>query len=131
MKTYPEVTTIPTDENLCWSSDGEDFSCDSLGEMLDQAGGPIGPIVYLADKEPLEVSEFLRADATIDQMRDMAIDDSDAAESWAMQVVATEIAIAELQSALDAWAAKHLPPMNIYRHTNIRQYTLTQDDVIE
>ena len=131
MKAYPEVTVIPSDDNLCWSADAEDFSALSLGELLDQAGGPTGPIVYLADKEQLEVSEFLRAGATIDQMRDMAIDDSYAAESWALHVDPDKSAVAELQSLLNAWAARHLPPMMIYRPTNIRQYTLTEDDVIE
>ena len=131
MKAYPEVTVIPSDDNLCWSSDAEDFSAQSLGELLDQAGGPIGPIVYLADKEQLEISEFLRAGAIIDQMRDMAIDDSQPSEDWAMKIDPDDSAVVELQSLLNDWAAKHLPPMNIYRPTNIRQYTLTEDDVIE
>lgn len=131
MKAYPEVTVIPSDDNLCWSSDAEDFSAQSLGELLDQAGGPIGPIVYLADREPFEISEFMSADRIIGECLCLASNDCEAADTRASAIDVSDAAIEELQSLLNAWAAKHLPPMNIYRPTNIRQYTLTEDDVIE
>lgn len=116
-----------TDEiELCWSDNGEDYSFQTLGDLLDCHDHEVGDVVYVGESHRPAASEFVSTDDVIDAVRDRA---SEEHGHWAEDFadVSAE-AEQELQALLEAWAEKHLC-VTFWHVKNTRKHTITAEDL--
>jgi hypothetical protein len=116
-----------TDE--CWSRDEEQFSYDTLGELLDNHDDlDVGDTVYTGVAETPDPAEWVDADDIIEQLACRAGDDcGEFADDY--PDVSKEAKL-ELQRLLESWARKHCTP-TWYMVKNVREHEITAEDLAE
>ena len=82
-------------------------------------------MVYVGEKRILTTNQFVDAADVIEMMADRA---SEFAEDCDDYPDVTDEARAELDGLLHNWIMKHCPP-RIWMPENVREYTLTADDL--
>lgn len=114
-----------------WSVDNEIFRYDSLRQLIDWNVGTFNPgdTVYVGIAKPPVLSEFCDADDVIDLMMDRGADIGGGFADDFMSNVTNE-AKSELTELLKAWMEKHVE-VNFFTVENVREYILTQDDLLE
>ena len=111
-----------------WSHDGERFSYDTLGELLDCNELQVGDTVYTGDGETPDPAGWVDADDIIEQLACRAYDDcGEVAEDY--PEVSKE-AKAELESLLEAWVRKHCTP-TFYMIKDVQEYVITAEDLAQ
>lgn len=119
---FPDLTS------KCWSLDCEDFNYESLGELIDAHSDllEVGQVVYYGTLETPSAGEFLNVDSIIEQMGERAWDEyGEYADGYPDL---NKDAIKELDEFLIAWGNKYCPP-TFHSVENIKEYTLTEDDI--
>jgi len=113
----------------CWSVDEENYTCDSLAELIaENEGLAIGDTVFVAEARHPKISELCNAHEIIDRMGESAYD---IAGEWGEDYPnVTKEAEAELGALLETWVNKHCPP-TFFTVEKSRPYVLTEDDVEE
>lgn len=113
-----------------WAKDEEWFDSDSLGELIDNHAASDefepGRVVFFGDVVDIKLGNLCDADDVIDMMGDRAYDECGEAADCYPDV--TQEAKDELNALLAAWMEKHAKP-TFYRVVNVRQYTLTAEDL--
>lgn len=112
-----------------WSRDEEYFNFSNLGELLDTYDDlSVGQTVYVGDKVPQDPSSWFDASDLIEELSCRAYDAcGECAEDWPD---VTNEAQEEFNVFVAAWIEKHCP-VNFYSITNVRPYTLTEEDLSE
>lgn len=111
-----------------WSHDGERFSYDTLGELLDCNELQVGDTVYTGDGVRPDPAEWVDDDDVIEQLSCRAYDEcGEIAEDY--PEVSKE-AKAELEALLGAWARKYCTP-TWYMIKDVREYEITAEDLAE
>lgn len=121
--------TPETSSDQVWSRDEEYFNFSDLGELLDTYDDlEVGQVVYVGDKVPQDPSSWFDADDLVEELGNHAYDTcGECAEDWPD---VTREAKAEFDAFLAAWIEKHCP-VSFYSVTNVRPYTLTEEDLSE
>lgn len=115
-----------TKKTKCWSADGENFSFDSLGDLLESHPDLIaGSVVHFGEQVEAIPSKFVSASDVIEQIGERAYEF--AGEHTEGYPSCTKEHVADLQSLLEGWISK-CPKPNFYRVENVQQYTLTDED---
>lgn len=121
-----QMTNTPMTE--CWSANNEDFSHESLGDLLDSHDDlRPGDVVYRAEAHMPKVSHLVYADDVIEQIGDRAYDiGGEYAEDYPE---CTKEQAAELQTLLEQWLSE-CPPPRFFSVKNVQPYTLTEGDFL-
>lgn len=113
----------------CWSLDEENFSFDSLEDLIacnDHLGA--GDEVYRGTKRHEDPGGWVDADDVIENLSCRA---SDEAGEYADDYPdISEDAKDELQAFLEWWARRHAQP-TFYTVENVTPYTLTEEDLAQ
>lgn len=124
----PAAAPISSEPEYCWSRDNEDFTYDTLGDLLDSHADELAPgmTVYVGTAVRPSTSELYDASDAIDMIADRAGDiGGDYADGFPD---VNKAAVAELDALLKGWIEKHCMPTPFYRVSNVREHVLTQDD---
>jgi hypothetical protein len=118
----------------CYSADGETFSHESLGALIDNDELQVGDTYYEADSEPLKAGDCLRPhviENLLECMDERLWDLANAMPDNPFSGVSPE-ARNELRSLVLAWAERHV---DLTRYWHIvgepRQCVLTPDDLAD
>jgi hypothetical protein len=111
-----------------WSYDGERFSYDTLGELLDCNELQVGDTVHTGDGVTPDPAEWVDVEDVIEQLACRAYDEcGEIAEDYPN---VSDEAKAELKVLLEAWAHKHCTP-TWYMIKDVIEYEITADDIAE
>lgn len=111
----------------CWSVDGEEFTFDNLGDLLDSRGDELRPghKVWRGTAFPPSLSSLADADSVIEDIRERAYDFGG---EWADNYPeVTPEHKAKLQTLLEQWLAE-CPSPRFYQVTDAKPYILAIDD---
>lgn len=111
----------------CWSVCGEEFTFDSLGDLLDSRGDELRPghKVWRGTAAPPSLSSLVDADRVIEDIGERAYDFGG---EWADNYPETTPEHkAKLQAFLEQWLAE-CPSPRFYQVTDATPYVLTVDD---
>lgn len=113
--------------NISWSSNGEDFRYDTLSDLIDCEGPPVGKVVHFGDVCDIEPSDLIDADDVIQTMQDRAYDEAgEHAENYAENV--SDEAVKELNDFLSAWINKYASP-TFFVVKNVHEHIITEEDL--
>lgn len=117
--------TIEKDE--CWSRDGENYSYQTLGDLLDSHDDlKPGDTVYVGTPIRPDPTTFIEADDVIATLSDRAYDEcGEYAEDFPDVTIEAK---AELDALLDEWVHKHCH-VTFYSVEDTREYTVTAEDI--
>lgn len=125
------------EKELRWASsdDCENWSCDSLGELIDEMGSDeiveAGRVVFVGEVQRLDKMRFLPdADSIIETIGEYAYDNGGGEYSEDYPSI-DKAGKDSLNHALRQWAAAHLPEPTFYLIDNVKPYTITADDLKE
>jgi hypothetical protein len=121
------IVADATDEY--WSRDEENFSYESLGELLDSHDDlEIGDVVYVGRRIVPDPGDWTDAEEVLEQLACRAVDDcGEFADDYPE---ASKEAKAELNALLATWARKHCIP-TFYMIKDVREYEITAEDLVE
>jgi hypothetical protein len=110
-----------------WSRDEENFSYESLGELLDSHDDlKVGDVVYVGRGVVPDPGDWTDAEDVLEQLACRAGDEcGEFADDYPE---ASKEAKDELNALLAAWARKHCTP-TFYVIKNVRQYEITAEDL--
>ena len=116
-----------------YSTDDEYYCHETLGDVFDAlvSDGRLmaGTIYWEADFQPMETQQALSAAWVLDEADEKGYDLI--GESWDSPFSVSRDAQLELQSMLDAWAAKHVDVSHYYTIVGKpRQMTVTEADLL-
>ena len=111
----------------CWSVDGEEFTFDSLGDLLDSRGDELRPghKVWRGTAKGPAMADLADADNVIEDIATRAYDFGGEFADGFPEV--TPEHKAKLQAFLEQWLAE-CPSPRFYQVTNVVSYALTADD---
>jgi hypothetical protein len=114
-----------TEKEECWSVNNEDFTYSELGELLDcNAELKVGDMVYVGDAVRPSVWRLCDANDVIDTIADRAFDIAGEHAEDCAEV--SDEAVAELNTLLSTWIAKHCN-LNFWEVKNVREVVLTAE----
>lgn len=116
-----------SDTKECWSVDGEEFTYDSLGDLLDSRGDELRPghKVWRGTAQLPTMSSLADAGNVIEDIAERAYDFGG---EWAVDYPeVTPEHKAKLQALLEQWLAE-CPSPRFYQVTGVAPYELTADD---
>lgn len=120
---------------VCYSTNDEDYDCDDLDAVLDRLFNEgrlsVGQVYYEMDCEPITAASFANAsnvDRLLDGWAEQLFDMVDEADENDFQVNAD--AVNELKALLSGWIDKHVSLNRYWRVTGKRrERTVTQEDI--
>lgn len=112
-----------------WSNDRETFQYDSLGELMDSHSElSVGDTVYVGTAIVPYVSRYVFTDRILESMSDGAYDEvGEYAEDWP-KITNEEQKI--LEKMIADFIEKH-SPIKFYNVVDIKEYTITLEDINE
>ena len=112
-----------------WSRDEENYSCDSLQELLSTHDDlEDGDVVYFGEGNPPDPGMWICAEDVIEQLACRADDEcGEFAEDYPD---VSPDAQKELDDLLETWARKHCQP-TFYVIRNAKEYVITAEDIAE
>lgn len=112
----------------CWSLTNEDFTFETLSDLLNSADVLPGQTVYVGQANHPEARQIIDAGVIIDQMRDCAWDIAGEFADDFPDV--TKEAEEELNQLLWGWIEKHAT-ISFFTVSNIQEYQVTYQDIQE
>ncbi|WP_019103439.1 hypothetical protein [Chromobacterium haemolyticum] len=117
-----------TEIRLAWSANDEDFTAESLQDLIDQDDDiQLGQIVYVGDVQ-LHDTGWIDADDVIEMIGDRWYDEGGEYADGGPDIPAE--AKAELDGFLTRWQAEHCVA-SFFKVVNVRQHTITESDLEE
>ena len=118
-------TEAPEPEQV-WSNNGEEFSFDSLPELIEDSEAALGETVYVGTKRPFTASCFIRADEVIEMMGERAFDEAGEFSDGFPNT--TNSAHEQLDHLLKAWADHH-GSVGFFLVEDVQEHVLTESDM--
>lgn len=131
LQRFAELTMV-TGPDIVYSTDEEDFSIESVGDLIDHLGSDgvdlVGQIYWSGERVKKPASTYFAgcAMSLLDGARDLAYQESEHAEDFCDYV--TPEARAELDAMIKAWADKHVE-VDFWTVTNVKEHRLTAEDL--
>jgi hypothetical protein len=120
------LAPAPAESIECWSHNEEDFSAQSLGELIDTHELQPGATVWVGEAVHPEPSSLFSTDWLIENMGEAAYEIAGEHGGEDYPNVSDE-QVAELEALVVGWITKCAPP-TFWTVKNVRPYALTADD---
>lgn len=120
-----------SEKSKVWSVDGDEFCYESLHRLVDSNIGQfdVGDTVYFGTARPPRFSEFCDASDVIELITDRGNDFGGEYADGFMDDVSDE-AERELTKLLEEWMRANVT-VNFFQISDVREYVLTEDDLLE
>ncbi|MBA4707550.1 hypothetical protein [Aquitalea aquatica] len=116
-----------SDVQLAWSENGEDFTSESLCELIENGELQPGQTIYVGEVK-YHSTDWIGADDVIDMIADRGYDEGGEYAECFPDV--SEEAQAELEAFLAAWQAKHCAP-SFFQVINVKEHVITEEEYAE
>lgn len=125
-----KLRTREEHDNQCWSVDEENFSYNSLDDLIDDNGDiEIGRTVWVADKVPITPLELCSGYDVIDKICDRASEiGGDYADNFIEELSGSKSKEQCLDKIIEKWITDNCE-IGFWRAENIKEYEIIAQDI--